>query len=212
MKKLIVFTILVLSAQAAFTAPGRAPVREITIEQARTRVQQNSIYRELEAARVQGRDIMTDPVLREKMSRAITATTRNIKALSGPQMTNMMKLANINPLEVMAELTRLSTISQDANASAAKKAAASKALDLMAASGHLVRSVAVNSAQARAQNAIVLRIIEVSKKISSLNFGSASTNFIARYERALREGKTIDQAIRVASNNKFGERELRDCQ
>ena len=64
----------------------------------------------------------------------------------------------------------------------------------------------------RAQQAAVTKIIEVSRKISSLDFGTASDAFVAKYERALREGKSVDQAVRLASNNKFGVRELRECE
>lgn len=212
MKKLIVFALLVVS-QISFAGPAReGVVRRMTIEQARERVQANPIMREVERLRAEGKDIMSDPVLREKMGRAITLTSKSVVNLSGAQHNSLMKLVNINAVEVMSELTRLSSVAKDTTSTAKQKAAAIKSIELMTLAANSVSTVAVNSAQARTQQANVTKIVEISRKISSLDFGTASATFIAKYETALREGKSVDQAIRIASNNKFGIRELRECE
>ncbi len=212
MKKLIVLALLVVS-QISLAGPAReGVVRRMTIEQARERVQANPIIREVERLRAEGKDLMSDPVLREKMSRAVTNTTRSIRTMSGADHNNVMKLVNINAVEVLSEMMRLSSVKMDPTSTAKQKAVAEKSLELIALAANGVSTVAVNSAQGRAQQAAVTKIIEISRKISSLDFGTASDAFVAKYERALREGKSVDQAVRLASNNKFGVRELRECE
>lgn len=212
MKNLIVLALLVVS-QIALAGPAReGVVHRMTIEQARERVQTNPIMREVERLRAEGKDIMSDPVLREKMGRAITLTSKSVVNLSGADHNNLMKLVNINAVEVMSELTRLSSIAKDPTSTAKQKAAAAKSIELMSLAANSVSTVAVNSAQARTQQANVAKITEISRKIASLDFGTASDAFVAKYERALREGKSVDRAIRDASNQKFGYKELKDCE
>ncbi len=202
MKKLFVLALLVVS-QISFAAPAREVVRRMTIEQARERV-----TRDIERLRAQGKDVMNDTALR---GRVITSTSRRVVTLAGDQHTNLSKLASISTVEVLSELTRLSSIASDPSSTAKQKAMAAKSLQLMALAGTGV-STLISSSPTAAQRTSVAKIIEVSRKISSLDFGTASDAFVAKYERALREGKTVDQAVRIASNNKFGVRELRECE
>ncbi|MBY0451388.1 MAG: hypothetical protein K2P92_00045 [Bdellovibrionaceae bacterium] len=213
MKKLIVLALLVVS-QITLAGPvaREGVVRRMTIEQARERVRQNPMIEQIERLRAQGKDMMSDPVLRERMARAVRSSTGSIRTLSGAEHTNVMKLINVNPVEVMSEVMRLSSVKMDPTSTAKQKAAAVKSLELMALAGNGVTTVQRNSAELRTQQTNVTKIIEVSRKISSLDFGTASDAFVAKYERALREGKTVEQAIRIASNNKFGIRELRECE
>ena len=202
MKKLFVLALLVVS-QISLAAPAREVVRRMTIEQARERV-----TRDIERLRAQGKDVMNDTALR---GRVITSTSRRVVTLAGDQHTNLSKLASISTVEVLSELTRLSSIASDPSSTAKQKAMAAKSLQLMALAGTGV-STLISSSPTAAQRTSVAKIIEVSRKISSLDFGTASDAFVAKYERALREGKTVDQAVRIASNNKFGVRELRECE
>jgi hypothetical protein len=212
MKKLIVLALLVVS-QISLAGPAReGTVRRMTIEQARARVQTNPLIREVERLRAEGKDMMSDPTLRANMSRAVTNTARSIRTLSGADHNNIMKLVNVNAVEVLSEMMRLSSVKADPTSTTKQKAAAEKSLELMALAATGVTTVQRNSTELRTQQTNVAKIIEVSRKISSLDFGTASDAFVAKYERALREGKTVEQAIRIASNNKFGIRELRECE
>lgn len=213
MKKLIVLALLVVSQVTLAGPVGReAVVRRMTIEQARERVQTNPMIREIERLRSQGKDMMSDPVLRERMARAVRSSTGTIRTLSGADHNNIMKLINIHPVEVMAEVMRLSSVKMDSTSTAKQKAMAVKSLELMALAGNGVSTVALTSTQLRTQQTNVAKIVEVSRKIASLDFGTASDAFVAKYERALLEGKSVDVAVREASNRKFGVRELRECE
>ena len=89
---------------------------------------------------------------------------------------------------------------------------AKKSLELIAKASHTVESLVLNSAQAEQQKIAVAKIIEISSKISSLDFGQSSKSFIEKYEKALTEGKSVEEAVRIASNGKFTEKELRECE
>ena len=56
-----------------------------------------------------------------------------------------------------------------------EKDMAKKSLELIAKASHTVESLAVNSEQAQKQKESVAKIIEISSKISSLDFGQSST-------------------------------------
>lgn len=203
--KLVLLFVMLISAQFVQAQ------RRMTTAEARTRVERSATYREIEAARSAGRDIARDAQLMVKVNRMLDVTLRDVVTLSAGDRTKLVKLINVSSLDVLAEVARLSSVAKDASASAGEKANARKALQLMVKAGHNVASLVRNSAEARAQQALVTKIIEISEKISNLNFGASSRDFAQRYERALTEGKTVDEAIRIASNGKFTERDLREC-
>jgi DNA-binding LacI/PurR family transcriptional regulator len=68
------------------------------------------------------------------------------------------------------------------------------------------------SEEAQKQQEKVAKIIVISGKISSLDFGQSSKTFVEKYEKALTEGKSVADAIKIASNGKFTEKELRECE
>ena len=111
MKKLIVLSLLVLS-QIALAGPTarEGEVRRLTVEQARSRVQASDLMREIERAKAEGKDIMSDATLRPKVERAITIVSKKIDNISGEQKNSLLKLINVNAIEVMTEMTRLSSI------------------------------------------------------------------------------------------------------
>lgn len=209
MKKLLVAAILVLT-QMAHSAPGEA--RRMTTAEARSRVERSATYRDIVTAREAGRDITADPRLMERVTRMVDLSLTNVVTLSAAEKTGMIKLINISARDVLTEVSRLSSIAKDPTSSAKEKAMAAKSLKLMVKASHTVNSLARNSADAQRQIQGVAKIIEISNKISALDFGTSSTQFIQKYERALTEGKTVEEAVRIASNGKFTERELRECE
>jgi hypothetical protein len=209
MKTLLVAAILVLT-QLLHAAPGE--VRRLSTAEARSRVEQSATYRDIVRARDAGRDITTDARIMEKVTRMLDTSLQGVVSLTAGEKSNMAKLININARDVLTEVARLSSVARATNATAKEKQMAAKALKLIAKSAHTVRSLVRNSTEAQAQQRAVTGILEISEKISNMDFGNASTQFIQRYERALAEGKSISEAVRVASNGKFTERELRECQ
>jgi hypothetical protein len=210
MKKMLIMALL-LTSQILFSAPGE-PVRRLSPSQAREVVQNSPTFKKIEEMRKQGKDIMADPQIRDRLTRVLELNLRGVTTLSASHNNNMIKLLSINTLDVMSEVARLSSIAKDPTSSAAEKQMSSKALELMAKSAHSVQALARNSAEGQKQQAQVKKIIEISNKISSLNFGEASKTFIEKYEKALTEGKSLEEAIRIASNGKFSEKELRECE
>ncbi len=206
MKMLIVAGILIASQIAL----GQA--RRMTIAEARTRVERSATFKEIDAAKKAGKEIAADPRLMERIGKMVDLTLKDVVSLSGSQNNSLIKMLTISPRDVMAEVARLSSIAKDPASSAQEKAMAAKSIALIAKAGHTVQSLVVNSAQARAQQAKIAKIIEISVKISGLNFGQASKSFVAKYEKALSEGKSVEEAIRLASNGKFNEKQLRECE
>ena len=204
MKMLIVAGILIAS-QLVFA-------QRMTKPQATTRVERSATFREVDAAKKAGKEISADPRLMERIGKMLELTLKGVTTLSGTQNNNLIKLISISPKEVMAEVAYLASIAKDPAASPKEKARAAKGIALIAKAGHTVESLVLNSAQARAQEAKVAKIIEISEKISSLDFGQASKDFVAKYEKALAEGKSVSEAIRLASNGKFNEKQLRECE
>ena len=189
-----------------------AQARRMSPAEARTRIERSATFKEIDTAKRAGKDITADPRLMERVGRVMETTLKGVIELSGPQNTNLMKLVILSPRDVMAEVARLASIAKDPASSAQEKAMAVKTISLITKAAHTVPSLARNSAEAAAQQAKIAKIIEISEKISALDFGQASKSFVAKYERALAEGKSIEEAIKVASNGKFSEKQLRECE
>ena len=209
---MIVLAVLLISQLALSATPGQAPVRRLTTAQAREAVQNSSTYKMIEQMRREGKDITTDPVMRERVNKVLDVNLRNVVMLNSAHKGNLVKLLSISTLDVMSEVARLSSIAKDPTSTAQQKQMAAKGLELMAKAGHTVNGLVRNSAEAKRQQDAVKEIIEVSNKISALDFGVASKSFVEKYERALTEGKSVEEAVRIASNGKFTKKELRECE
>lgn len=212
MKRILVVALLLL-ANLASAAPAERG-RSMTHAQARAAVINSPTYKMIQEKRARGVDIRADKAVMDRISRVVELNVNGVGNLSVEQRSNLVKLLTINPADVMTEIARLASIAKDpANAQNARaKQMAATSLRLMAKASHNVQSLVVNSAQARTQEQNVKKILEISNKISELNFGEASQTFITKYERALTEGKTVSEAIRIASNGKFNETQLRECE
>ena len=206
MKMLLVTGILIVS-QFAF-----AQARRMTLPEARARVERSSTYKEIDEAKKSGKDISRDPRLMDRIGKMMELTLKDVVTLSGSQSNSLMKLIMINPRDVIAEGARLASIAKDPSSSAHEKATARKAIELIIKAAGTVDVIAVNAAAEARQQSKIAKILEVSEKIASLEFGQSSKTFVAKYERALEEGKSIEDAVRLASDGKFNEKQLRDCE
>lgn len=209
MKKLIVAALITLT-QFAYTAP--AEVRRMSTGEAQARVERSATYQEIVRAREAGKDITTDARLMDRVNKMLELSLKDLVTLSSAENAVLIKLININAKDILTEVARLSSIAKDSTSTAVEKDMAKKSLELIAKASHTVESLVLNSAQAEQQKIAVAKIIEISSKISSLDFGQASKSFIEKYEKALTEGKSVEEAVRIASNGKFTEKELRECE
>lgn len=207
MKKLIVAALITLT-QFAYTAE----VRRMSTAEAQARVERSATYQEIVRAREAGKDITADARLMDRVNKMLELSLKDLVSLSSAENAVLIKLININAKDILTEVARLSSVAKDPTSTAMEKDMAKKSLELIAKASHTVESLVLNSAQAEQQKAAVAKIIEISSKISSLDFGQASKSFVEKYEKALTEGKSVEEAVRIASNGKFTEKELRECE
>lgn len=208
---MIVAALLVLSHIAFAATPGREVTR-MTTEQARARVERSTTFQDIVKAREAGKDITQDAKLMERVNKMLELSLKDLVTLDATQNNGLLKLMNVNAKDILTEVARLSSIAKDANSTAQEKDMAKKSIELISKAAHDVQSLAVNSAEAQKQQEKVAKIIEISGKISSLDFGQSSKTFVEKYEKALTEGKSVEDAIKIASNGKFTEKELRECE
>lgn len=207
MKKLIVAALLTLM-QFAYAAE----VRRMSTVEAQARVERSATYQEIVRAREAGKDITTDARLMDRINKMLELSLKDLVSLSAAENAVLIKLININAKDILSEVARLSSIAKDSTATVQEKEMAKKSLELIAKASHTVDALVINSEQAQQQKAAVAKIIEISNKISSLDFGQSSKSFIEKYEKALIEGNSVEEAVRIASNGKFTEKELRECE
>jgi len=206
MKKLLLAVILILTQ----TTLG-VEARRMTTAEAAARVDRSYTYKEIVKARESGNELTSDARLMEKINKMLDLSLKDLVNFSIIEKTGLIRLINANAKDALTEVARLSSIARDSTSSVQEKERAKKSLELLVMASHTVDSLVVNSEQAQLQKEAVTKIIEISEKISSLNFGPASKAFVEQYEKALAGGKSIEQAILEASNNRFNEKELREC-
>lgn len=210
MKKLLLTAIIVL-AQAAMGA-GAMEAKRMTTEQAAARVERSATYKDIVKAQEAGKDITSDAKLMERITKMLDLSLKGVTEFGASENLSLIKLINVNSKDVLTEVARLSSIAKDSSSSEQEKTMSRKSLELLVKASHNVDSFVKNSAEAQKQKEAVTKIVEISGKIASLNFGEASKTFVEKYEKALAEGKTIEEAVRIASNGKFTEKELRECE
>ena len=127
-----------------------------------------------DAAKKAGKDIMRDPRMMDRIGKMMELTLKDVITLSGTQSNSLMKLIAINPRDIIAEGARLASIAKDPSSSAHEKATARKAISLIIKAAGTVDVIAVNAAAEARQQAKIAKIIEVSEKIASLEFGQSS--------------------------------------
>lgn len=208
-KSLLVICLVNLICLTVWSAPRLA--RPLSAAQARARVEQHNTVREIIREREAGRDITLDPTLMERVNRMVDGTLEGAVSLAATDRTGLNRLIGINAVEVLSEVTRLSSVAKAESSTAAQRRQAVLALNLIAKAARGV-SVDVSGAAARqAQRTEVALIVGVAVKISTLNLGAASQRFIERFEAELSRGKNINEAVEQASNGRFTAREIREC-
>jgi hypothetical protein len=212
MKKSLFIAALIIS-QVSFAQKRivRPEVKRMTVAEARASVEKSNIYKEIEKARAAGKDILADKQVGPKILRVVSGLLTTHTNLPKTDANKVIGLLNASPLEVMSEITRLTSTIGDKNSSANEVAQAKRNLELIVEASNTIDSLPVNNAAALKEQAKIKSILQMSEKISKLNLGEKSEQFISKYKQALAEGKTVEQAVKIASNGKFTEKELRSC-
>lgn len=210
MKKMMIIS-LVLVSQMALAQKAAKEIRRMTEAQAKTAVENSSTYKYIMDAKSKGKDITSDAIMRDRVSKAVEVVLKDVVVLETGASLKLVKMMDVSPKEVLSEITRLNSIIRDTTTSAADKATAKKTLRLIAKASGTVDPLAKNSSEARAEQAKVESIIKVSDKIAKLNLGEKSESFIKKYEKALAEGKSVEDAIKAAFSGKHTLKELLDC-
>lgn len=211
MKK-VIFMSLVLVFQFAVAQKGVREVKRLTSEQAREKVKNAVDY--VEKLRSQGKSILTSPEVRKIVVKSIEATVKDVTTLSSQQTEGLLKLVDVNAAKVLPEIARLASISKAGNSSAVEKSQAKKSIELISLSSHLVETMHKSEADKQKHQAKAAEILEVSDKVASIASGelaSKSADFVKKYEKALKEGKSLEEAVREASGKKFTLEELLNC-
>lgn len=203
----------ILIANFLCTAVWAAPrlARPLSPARARAIVEQHSTVQEVVRERQAGRDITLDPTLMERVNRMVDGTLEGAVSLTPTDRAGLNRLIAINAIEVLSEVTRLSSISKAESSTAAQRRQAALALNLIAKAARGVSIEASGAAARQAQRTEVALIVDVAVKISTLNLGEASQRFIERFEAELSRGKNINEAVELASNGRFTAREIREC-
>lgn len=211
--KWTVLIAVVLVATQVFALPGE-PVRRLSTAEAVKKAKETPGFDEVMALRNDPKlktDVLKRNQLLSKVSTILRLKLENVITLEVPVQANLARLTNISPLEVLSEIIRQTSIIGDSNSTAREKEIARLTVELMAKSSNEVSGV-IEPGQAAPTPEKVKAIMEISNKIAAMQFGTTSAKFVEAYKAALREGKTTEQAVRIASKNKFSEKELRECQ
>jgi hypothetical protein len=211
MKK-IIFMSLVLAVQFASAQKAVHEVKRLTVEQAREKVKNAVDY--VEKLRSEGKSILTSPDVRKIVVKSIEATVKDVTILSSEQTNGLLKLVDVNAAKVLPEIARLASISKAKTSSAVEKSQAKKSIELISMSSHLVETLHKNEADKKKAQDKAAEILELSDKVASIASGelaSKSADFVKKYEKALKEGKSLEEAVREASGGKFTLAELINC-
>lgn len=211
MKKAI-FMSLVLVFQFASAQKGVREVKRLTVEQSREKVKNAVDY--VEKLKSEGKSILTSPEVRKIVVKSIEATVKDVTTLSSEQTNGLLKLIDVNAGKVLPEIARLASISKASGSSAIEKNQAKKSIELISLSSHLVESNFKSAADKQKQQAKAAEILEVSDKVASIASGelaAKSADFVKKYEKALKEGKSLEEAVREASGGKFTLADLLNC-
>ncbi|MBC7457860.1 MAG: hypothetical protein H7235_06250 [Bdellovibrionaceae bacterium] len=211
MKK-IIFMSLVLIVQFASAQKGIHEVKRLTVEQSREKVKNAVDY--IEKLKNEGKSILTSPDVRKIVIKSIEATVKDVTTLSPEQTNGLLKLVDVNAAKVLPEIARLASISKASSSSAVEKSQAKKSIELISLSSHLVETLHKNEVDKKSNQTKVEQILELSDKVASIASGelaSKSADFVKKYEKALKEGKSLEDAVREASGGKFTLEELLNC-
>jgi hypothetical protein len=208
MKKLILVSLLLVSQLAS----AQREVKRLSVAEAKSRTKNAVEY--IEKLRGEGKSILTSPEVRKSVTKAIEEVVNKAAKLDAKQTEGLLKLIDISPADVLPELKRLASIVQAKESSAAEKSQAQKTIELMASADHTVPVSYRSAEQKVAAEAKVKEILQLSEKVAGIASGplaAKSADFVTKYEKALREGKSLEQAVSEASGGKFSLKELIDC-
>lgn len=213
--KTIIFMSMVLAFNFASAQRGAPKAREVVrLSEAQARDKVKNAVDYVEKLKADGKSILETPVARKMVVAAIENTAGKVTTLSAEQSKGLLKMVDVNAAKVLPEIARLASITEAKGSSALEKSQAKKSIELISLSSHLVDSTFKSEAHKKQQQAKVVEIVELSDKVSSIASGelaAKSADFVKKYEKALREGKSLEDAVNEASGKKFTLTELLNC-
>ncbi len=205
--KTILLMSVVLISQISFAQ------KRVSVEEARVQLKKSATYEAIDKIHAENKDIESSPKLKALVTKAVENRLSGVTQLSATETNKIIQLLNVSPVDVMAQIIHLTSIVKDPTATVAEKSAATKATSLMLKSVNTVETVFANrdaASKAKVQ-AELKQAMETANKISGLKYGEKSNKFMEKYEKALAEGKSITEAVKIASEGKFTLAELLDC-
>lgn len=206
MKKLMLMSLLVI-AQVSFAQRAKE-VKRLSYEQAREAVEKSSSLKFIEDAKSKGKDLKNDAVYKAKVTQLVELALKDVVTLEAGSSSKIAKLVDVAPKETLTAFARLNSIIKDKTSNANEKAAAKKSLELITKSAHTVEQL---TATGKANTAQIEKVIKVSEKIAHLNLGEKSKSFVEKYEKALAEGKSIEDAVKIGFGGKHSLKDLLEC-
>lgn len=190
MKKLVILTILVVSNIALAQVKAREATKPLTLEQARrVNIERKETKEYMEAAR---KGKVSAPIKAALVKLLADATAK----IGGVDSTNLESLASTRP-EVLDKVTQLISISKTGTPEQKFKAATDLKI-LSEASKYTLTK----------EN------VEVLEKVTEMSdYNEAAKQFKAELIKTLRLGKakSIEEAIKIASNGKITLEKIKEC-
>lgn len=223
MKHILLVTVA-LAAQFAFAGPG-VEVKRLSIEAARSQVESKQIYKDIKEItdkairdkKDPSKSLMENAQIKSRIVKAVELTTKDAATVSTTEQMKIVQLISISPLDVMTHLSHLASIAKSTGATPAEKASVQRAVSLFLKAADTI-DLMVDQKSSSSSNKVQEQIkmaLEISEKIATLKVGDKSQKnleaFVEKYENALRENKTMEEAVKIASGGKFSLKDLLDC-
>ena len=213
--KYLMSLLIILTAQLSLAGPpGSKPVvGRANFEVIERNVRESKFTKDLEELRKKEFKNM------EASPEVLRAATLSLEVMikGVPEMNNfntkaaMIRIINLAPKEAMAEIAYWATLAKEPTATKAQRERAILSLKLIEAVSLNLSALALPKNLA-AEKQKAADVIEITDKVSSLDYGQASKDFVTKFEASLREGKSVEDAVKIASSNKFDLDALRKCE
>lgn len=192
MKKVLILAILVLSQNLMAQVKE---VKSMSRFEAKQKIESNETYKKISEKVSKGQKLDANEI--RFLEKAVSMYTTN----TGVSVSSLYKLVAMKP-ELLADVVKLSSIIQ---------AKTSKSEDVTKAKTDL-QILEKGSLAIDANSATAKDDIDTLSKVSELpDYNTEAKNFRTNLVQELSSGKSLDEAIKAASNGKISREKLKDC-
>lgn len=192
MKKILVLAMLVLSQSLIAQVKE---VKSMSRFEAKQKIEANETYKKINEKIASGKKLETNEI--RFLEKAVSMYTAN----TGVSASSLHKLIALKP-ELLADVVKLSSIIQD-------KSSKSDAVEKAKTDLQILEN---GSLAIDANSATVKNDIDTLSKVSELpDYNVEAKNFRTNLVKELSSGKSLDEAIKAASNGKITREKLKDC-